>query len=96
MKDTINRPAAVRVLASVPARKVPVVAIATPVDPSLSAIERDRLAHVAFVTSVHRTNEGKAPQEARDATQADEDAYEAASGVEEDAVSGMTAFGGQS
>jgi hypothetical protein len=87
MKDTINRPAAVRVLASVPARKVPVVAIATPVDPSLSAIERDRLAHVAFVTSVHRTNEGKAPQEARDATQADEDAYEAASGVEEDAVS---------
>ena len=87
MKDTINRPAAVRVLASVPARKVPVVAIATPVDPSLSAIERDRLAHIAFVTSVNRTNEGKTAQEARDVTQADEDAYEADSGVEEDAVS---------
>ena len=59
MKDTIDRPAAVRVLASVPAWKVPVVAMATPVDPILSAIERDRLAHVAFVTSVNRTNEGK-------------------------------------
>ena len=87
MKDTIDRPAAVRVLASVPAWKVPVVAMATPVDPILSAIERDRLAHVAFVTSVNRTNEGKTAQEARDVTQADEDAYEAASGVEEDAVS---------
>jgi hypothetical protein len=87
MKDTIDRPAAVRVLASVPAWKVPVVAIATPVDPILTAIERDRLAHVAFVTSVHRTNERKAAQEARDATQSDEDAYETASGVEEDAVS---------
>jgi hypothetical protein len=74
MKDTIGRPAAVRVLASVPAWKVPVVAIATPVDPILTAIERDRLAHVAFVTSVHKTNEGKAAQEARDATQSDEDA----------------------
>ena len=86
MKDIIDRPAAVRVLASVPAWKVPVVAMAT-VDPSLSAIERDRLAHVAFVTSVNRTNEGKTAQEARDVTQADEDAYEADSGVEEDAVS---------
>jgi hypothetical protein len=45
------------------------VAIATPVDPILTAIERDRLAHVAFVTSVNRTNEGKTAQEARDATQ---------------------------
>jgi len=34
-----------------------------------------------------QTNEGKAAQEARDATQSDEDAYETASGVEEDAVS---------
>jgi hypothetical protein len=63
------------------------VATATPVDPILTAIERDRLAHVAFVTSVHRTNEGKTAQGARDATQTDEDAYEAASSVEEDAVS---------
>lgn len=46
----------------------------------------DRLAHVAFVTSVNRNNEGKTAQEARDVTQPDEDAYEAASGVEEDAV----------
>jgi hypothetical protein len=87
MKDTNDRPGAVRALASVPAWKVPVVAMATPVDPSLSAIERDRLAHIAFVTSVNRTNEGKTAQEARDVTQADEDAYEADSGVEEDAVS---------
>jgi hypothetical protein len=94
MKDIIDRPAAVRVLASVPAWKVPVVAMATPIDPSLSAIERDRLAHVAFVISVNRTNEGKTAQERRDVTQADEDAYEAASGVEENA--GMTPFDGQS
>jgi hypothetical protein len=86
MKDTIDRPAAVRVLASVPAWKVLVVAMATPVDSSLSAIERDRLAHVAFVTSVNRTNEWKTAQEASEITQADEDAYEAANGVEEDAV----------
>ena len=83
MKDTIDRPAAVRVLAGVPAWKVPVVAMATPVDPILTAIERDRLAHVAFVTSVNRTNEGKTAQEARDVTQGDEDAYKAAIGVEE-------------
>src|SRR5580700_12153302 len=94
MKDTMDRTAAVRVLAKAPAWKVPVVAMATPVDPIISAIERDRLAHVAFVTSVNRTNEGKTAQEARDVTQADEDAYEAASGVEENA--GMTPFGGQS
>jgi hypothetical protein len=86
MKDTIDRPAAVRVLASVQAWKVLVVAMATPVDSSLSAIERDRLAHVAFVTSVNRTNEWKTAQEASEITQADEDAYEAANGVEEDAV----------
>src|ERR1700677_354342 len=87
MKDTNDRPGVVRALASVPAWKVPVVAMATPVDPSRSAIERDRLAHIAFVTSVNRTNDGKTAQEARDVTQADEDAYEADSGVEEDAVS---------
>jgi hypothetical protein len=63
MKDTNDRPGAVRALASVPAWKVPVVAMATPVDPSLSAIERDRLAHVAFVTSVipHKANEKNKP-----------------------------------
>jgi hypothetical protein len=82
MKD-----ATVGALSRVPAQVLPAVPMATPVDPILTAIERDRLAHVAFVTSVHRTNEGKAAQEARDATQSDEDAYETASGVEEDAVS---------
>jgi hypothetical protein len=87
MKDTIERPAAVRVLASAPAWKVPVVANSGTVDPILTAIERDRLAPVAVVTSVNRTSEGKTAQETRDVTQADEDAYEAASGVEEDAVS---------
>jgi hypothetical protein len=87
MKDTIDRPVVVRVLASVPAWKVHVVTMATPVDPILLAIERDRLAHVAFVTSVNGTNEGKTAEEAGDVTQADEDAYEAASGVDEDAVS---------
>jgi hypothetical protein len=86
MKDTIDRPVVVRVLASVPAWKVRVVTMATPVDPILLAIERDRLAHVAFGTSVNGTNEGKTAEEAGDVTQADEDAYQAASGVEEDAV----------
>jgi hypothetical protein len=49
--------------------------------------DRARSPRHAFVTSVNRTNEGKTAQEARDVTQADEDAYEADSGVEEDAVS---------
>ena len=59
MKDTMDRTADGRVLASVLAWKVPIVAMATPVDPIRTAIERDRLAHVAFVTSVNRPNEGK-------------------------------------
>ena len=51
--------------------KVPVVAMATPVDPILTAIERDRIAaDVAFVTSVNRTDQGKAAQGARAVTQA--------------------------
>ena len=79
--------------ASVPAWKVRVVAIATPVDPILTAIERDRIAYVAFVTLVNWTDEGKAAQGARDVTQAEEDAYEAASGVDEDAVSEPTDAG---
>ena len=82
MKDTMDRTAAVRVLASAPAWKVPVVAIATPVDPILTAIERDRIAYVAFVASVGPTDEVKAAEGGR-VTQADEDAYEAASEVDE-------------
>jgi hypothetical protein len=88
MKDTIDRRAAVRVLATVPAWEVPVVAMATPVDPIFTAIERDRIAYVAFAASLNRTDEGKAAQKnGRELTQADEDAYEAACGVWRDAVS---------
>jgi hypothetical protein len=91
MKDTIDRPGAVRVLASVPAWKVPVVAIATPVDPILTAIERDRMAYIAFAASLNKTYGRKAEQEeGREVTQTDEDAHEAASGVGEDAVSDPT------
>ena len=87
MRDTIDRPAAVRVLASVPAWKVPLVAMATPVDPILTAIELDRIAYVAFAASLNTTDRRKAAQEkGREVTQTDEDAYEAASGVGEDAV----------
>jgi hypothetical protein len=78
------------VFASVPAWKVRVVAMATPVDPILTAIARDRKAYVAFVTSVNRTDERKAAQGVRAVTQADEDAHQAASGIGEDAVSEPT------
>jgi hypothetical protein len=60
MKDTIDRRAAVRVLASVPAWEVPVVAMATSVDPIFTAIERDRIAYVALAASLNRTDDGKA------------------------------------
>ena len=87
MKDTMDRTAAVRVLAKAPARKVPVVAMATPVDPILTAIERDRIAYVAFAASLNKTDGRKAAQEkGREVTQTDEDAHEAASGVGDDAV----------
>ena len=87
MKDTIDRRAALGALAGVPAWGVPVVAMATPADPIFTAVALDRIAYVAFVASVNTTDKGKAAQERREVTQADEDAYEAASGVEEDAVS---------
>ena len=78
------RDAIVGALPSVPALALPAVAMATPVDLIFTAIERDRIAYVAFVASVNPTDEVKAAQEGR-VTQADEDAYEAASEVEEDA-----------
>ena len=59
----MDRTAAVRVLASAPAWKVPVVAMATPVDPILTAIERDRIAYVAFAASLNKTDGRKAAQE---------------------------------
>jgi hypothetical protein len=87
MKDTIDRPAAVRVLARVPAWKVPVVAMATPVDPILTATKRDRVAYLAFAASLNKTDARKTAQaKGREVTQADEDTHEAASGVGEDAV----------
>jgi hypothetical protein len=77
-----------RALASVPACGIPVIAMATPVDPTLTAIERDRIAYVAFAASLNGTDGRKAAQEeGREVTQTDEDAYETASGVKEDAVS---------
>ena len=80
------RDATLRALPRVLAQALPAVPMATPVDPILTAIERDRIAYVAFVTSVNRTDEGKAAQRARAVTQADEDAHEAASSVGENAV----------
>jgi hypothetical protein len=79
--------ATVGALASVPAPALPAVAMATPVDPILTAIERDRIAYVAFVASLNKTDGRKAGQEqGREVTQTDEDAHEAASGVAEDAI----------
>ena len=65
-------------------RLFPLSQWAAPVDLFLTAIERDRIAYVAFIASVSPTDEVKAAQEGR-VTQTDEDAYEAASKVEEDA-----------
>ena len=60
---------------------------ATPVDPIFTAIERDRVAYVAFAASLNKTDGRKAAQEkGREVTQTDEDAHEAASGVGDDAV----------
>ena len=67
---------------AVPARALPAVPMATPVDPILTAIERDRIAYVAFAASLNKTDGRKAAQEkGREVTQTDEDAHEAASGV---------------
>ena len=73
---------------AVPARALPAVPIATPVDPILTATERDRIAYVAFAASLNKTDGRKTAQEkGREVTQTDEDAHEAASGVGEDAIS---------
>jgi hypothetical protein len=77
------RDATVGALVSVPTPAIPAAAMAAPVDLFLTAIERNRIAYVAFVASVNPTEKVKAAQEGR-VTQADEDAYEA-SEVEEDA-----------
>ena len=65
--------------------------MATPADPILKAIERDRIAYLAFGASLNKSDGRKAAQEkGREVTQTDEDAHEAASGVGEDAVSEST------
>ena len=81
------RDATLRALPRVLAQALPAVPMATPVDPIVTAIERDRIAYVAFAASLNKTDERKAAQEkGRQVTQTDEDAHEAASGVGEDAV----------
>jgi hypothetical protein len=73
--------ATVGALAIVRALAIPAAAVAAPVDLILTAIKRDRIAYVAFVAAVSPTDEVKAAEQGR-ITQADEDAYEAASEVE--------------
>jgi hypothetical protein len=93
MKDT-DRPAAVPLLASIPVWEVPVVAMATHVDPILMAIERDRIArdriaYVAFAGSLNRTAEGK--QHRRKVVTShntDGDAHEAASAGRGECIGG--------
>ncbi len=65
MKDIIDRRAALGALAGVPAWGVPVVAMATPADPIFTAIERDRIAYVAFAASLNTIDVGRAAQEKR-------------------------------
>ena len=85
------RSATVGALSRVPAQGLPAVPMATPVDPILTAIERDRIAYVAFAALLNKIDGGKAAQEkGREVTQTDEDAHEAASGVGDDAVSEPT------
>jgi hypothetical protein len=60
--------------------------MATPVDPLLTAIERDHIAYVAFAASLNKTDGRKSAQEKGEVTQT-EDAHEVAGGVGEDAIS---------
>jgi hypothetical protein len=78
MKD-----ATVGALSRVPAQVLPAVPMATPVDPIFTAIERDRIAYVAFAASLNKTDGGKAAQDkGRKVTQPGEDTHEIASGAE--------------
>jgi hypothetical protein len=93
------RDATVGALSRVPAQALPAVPRATPVDPIFTAIERDRIAYVAFAASLNKTDGRTAAQEkGREVTQTDEDAHEAVSGVETMLLSkprDKTAFGGR-
>ena len=82
MKD-----ATVGALSRVLAQALPAVPMATPVDPIFTAIERDRIAYVAFAASLNKTDSGRQHRKkVAKVTQTDEDAHEAASGVGDDAV----------
>ena len=81
------REASAGALSRVPAQVLPAVPMATNVDLIFTAIERDRIAYVAFAASFNKNDARKAAQEkGREVTQTDEDAHEAASGVGDDAV----------
>ena len=81
------RGASAGALSRVRAQAFPAVPRVTPVDPIFTAIERDRIAYVAFAASLNKTDGWKAAQEkGREVTQTDEDAHEAASGVGDNAV----------
>ena len=67
------------------ARALRAVPMATPVDLILTAIERDRIAYVAFAALLNKSAGRKAAQEKGEVTQTDEDAHEVACGVGEDA-----------
>jgi hypothetical protein len=69
MRDTTDG-----ALASVPARALPAVPMATPADPIRTAIERDRIAYLAFGASLNKSDGPKVAQEkGREVTQTDED-----------------------
>ena len=77
------RDASVGVLSRVPAKVLPAVPRATQVDPIFTAIDRDRIAYVAFAASLNKTDGRKAAQEkGREVTQTDEDTHEVASAAE--------------
>ena len=85
------RDATVGALSRVPAQARPAVPMATPVDPIFTAIERDRIAYVAFAASLNKTIGRKAAQEkGHEVTQSEGDAHEDTSGVGDDAFSEPT------
>jgi hypothetical protein len=53
------RDATVGALSRVPAQALPAVPMATPVDPIFTAIERDRIAYVAFAACSTRPMDGR-------------------------------------
>ena len=87
MKIVIDRRAVLGAFASVPGRALPAAAMTTPVDPIRTAIERDRIAYVAFAASLNKTDGRKAAQEkGREVAHTGEDAHEAARAGWGDAV----------